>query len=195
MSLTVEKCLQAWTNSFKQMGTIADVVFFGDSLTFYGDFSQVFPGKVVCNLGLRGDTIEGMIDRVEQVKILSPKAVFLMAGINNVSLFGGDAFGDIYDSLLTKMRIELHDTTVFIQTLLPVNDRDFSISCNNEQIVSCNASIKRVANKNNMASIDLFSLFEQDGYLPKAKTFDGIHLYEKSYLSWYNRLKKYNNFI
>lgn len=136
-----------------------------------------------------------MIDRVEQVKILSPKAVFLMAGINNVSLFGGDAFGDIYDSLLTKMRIELHDTTVFIQTLLPVNDRDFSISCNNEQIVSCNASIKRVANKNNMASIDLFSLFEQDGYLPKAKTFDGIHLYEKSYLPWYNRLKKYNNFI
>ena len=195
MSLTVEKCLQAWSNSFKQMGAIADVVFLGDSLTFYGNFSQVFPGKVVCNLGLRGDTIEGMIDRVEQVKILSPKAVFLMAGINNAGSFDGKVFGELFDSLLTKMRLELRDATVFVQLLLPVNDIDFSISCNNEQIVSCNASIRRAANRNNMTIIDLFSLFEQDGYLPKAKTIDGIHLYEKSYQPWYDRLRKYNNFI
>ena len=57
MSLTVEKCLQAWTNSLKQMNAKADIAFFGDSLTYYGDFALVILDKVVCNLGLRGNTI------------------------------------------------------------------------------------------------------------------------------------------
>ena len=64
MGLTVEKCLQAWTNSLKQMNAKADIVFFGDSLIYYGDFTSVFPDKVVCNLGLRGDSLQGMIDKV-----------------------------------------------------------------------------------------------------------------------------------
>jgi len=34
MSEAVEKCLQAWTNSLKQMNTKADIVFFGDSLIY-----------------------------------------------------------------------------------------------------------------------------------------------------------------
>lgn len=48
MSLTVEKCLQAWTNSLKQMNARADIFSLGDSLTYYGDFSSIFPGKVIC---------------------------------------------------------------------------------------------------------------------------------------------------
>ncbi len=84
MSLSVERCLQAWTNSLKQMNVKVDIVFFGDSLTYYGDFASVFHDKVVCNLGLRGDTIQGMIDRAEQVKILKPKVTFIIAGINDV---------------------------------------------------------------------------------------------------------------
>jgi len=46
MSVTVEKCLQAWTNSLRQMNAKADIVFFGDSLTYYGNFASVFPNKV-----------------------------------------------------------------------------------------------------------------------------------------------------
>lgn len=92
MGLTFEKCLQAWTNSLRYMNAKADIVFFGDSLTYYGDFSSVFSDKVVCNLGLRGDTIQGMIDRVEQVALLEPKVVFLMGGINDVGLLSSNDF-------------------------------------------------------------------------------------------------------
>lgn len=34
MSFTIEKCIQAWTYSLRQMNVKADVVFFDDSLTF-----------------------------------------------------------------------------------------------------------------------------------------------------------------
>lgn len=190
MSLTVDKCLQAWSNSLRQMNAKADIVFFGDSLTYYGDFASVFPGKVVCNLGLRGDTIKGMIERVEQVKMLEPKLVFLMAGINDVATLDYITFGNMYDSLLSRIKCVVPEKSVFVQTLLPVNDKDFSVCCNNEQIVYCNQLVRQVAIKHKLTTIDLFSVYERDGYLPKIMTIDGIHLYSVSYQAWYNCLKE-----
>lgn len=42
MALTIEKCLQAWTNSLRQMNANSDIAFFGDSLTYYGDFAYSY---------------------------------------------------------------------------------------------------------------------------------------------------------
>lgn len=156
MSVTVEKCLQAWTNSLRQMNARADIVFFGDSLTYYGDFASVFPDKVVCNLGLCGDTIQGMIDRVEQVKMLEPKQVFLMAGINDVAKCSLEYFKEHYNQLVSALLEQIPDVELIIQSLLPVNNRDFSISCNNEQIFKCNESVVNIASKYNCHFIDLF---------------------------------------
>ena len=188
MSVTVEKCLQAWTNSLRQMNVKADIVFFGDSLIYYGDFASVFPDKVVCNLGLRGDTIQGMIDRVEQVKMLEPKQVFLMAGINDVADCSIKSFGKQYDALVLKLKALMPNATIAIQNMLPVNDRDFSISCSNEQIVKCNDLIGDIASKHNLRYFDLFSKYEDKGALSKNVTTDGIHLNSLGYDKWYDLL-------
>lgn len=143
MSLTVEKCLQAWTNSLRQMKTKADIVFFGDSLIYYGNFSSVFPNKVVCNLGLRGDTIHGAIARVEQVSLLDPKVVYLMVGINDVAKNTDEKFRIEYEELVQQMKTSLPTSKLFVYSILPVNDLLFSISCNNGQISNCNNHIKK----------------------------------------------------
>lgn len=188
MSVTVEKCLQAWTNSLKQMNAKADIVFFGDSLTYYGDFASVFPDKVVCNLGLRGDTIQGMIDRVEQVKMLEPKQVFLMAGINDVANCSVEDFGKQYESLVLKLKELLPDASIVIQSMLPVNNRDFSISCNNEQIVKCNESIINISSKYGLHCVNLYTEFVLNGVLPQIVTIDGIHLNKMGYNKLYELL-------
>lgn len=188
MSLTVEKCLQAWTNSLRQMNAKADIVFFGDSLTYYGDFSAVFPDKVVCNLGLRGDTILGMIDRVEQVTLLEPKVIFLMAGINDVAPFSIDLFRIHYRTLVQRLCAELKQSKLIIQTLLPVNNC-FPISCDNEQIISCNQIIVSVATEYRIHLIDLHKLYIRDGQLPQDLTKDGIHLKEEAYKKWYESIR------
>lgn len=191
MNVTVEKCLQAWTNSLRQMNAKADIVFFGDSLTYYGNFASVFPDKVVCNLGLRGDTIQGMIDRVEQVRMLEPKQVFLMAGINDVADCSVEEFGKQYESLVLKLKELLPDASIVIQSMLPVNDRDFSISCNNEQIVKCNELILNIASRYKLYYIDLFSEYEDNTALSQIVTNDGIHLKSMGYNKWYKLLNKY----
>lgn len=192
MGLTVEKCLQAWTNSLRQMNTKADIVFFGDSLTYYGDFSSVFPDKVVCNLGLRGDTIQGLIDRVDQVKILEPKLVYVMAGINDVACKNNDDFEFLYNGLISRIMTESPTSSIVIQSILPVNEKDFEISCCNEQIINCNNIIRYIAGRYNLHYIDLFRQYLNNGYLSKIKTIDGIHLIPPAYKDWYSLLKNTN---
>lgn len=189
MDLTVEKCLQAWTNSLRQMRAKADYVFFGDSLTYYGDFASVFPDKVVCNLGLRGDTIQGMIDRVEQVQLLNPQKVFLMAGINDVGNISVDEFELRYNHLLDLVFQASPEAEIILQSILPVNSEGFSISCNNKQISVCNNRIQKIAKGRGVKCLDLYSLYEENGQLPLSLTRDGIHLRPDAYDRWYDALR------
>ena len=185
MSLTVEKCLQAWTNSLRQMNAKADIVFFGDSLTYYGDFSSVFPDKVVCNLGLRGDTIQGMIDRVDQVSFLKPKVIYLMAGINDVDSCSAVLFKELYDSLIYSIQKKVPNTKLVIQNILPVDNVNFSISCNNYQIEKYNQIIEGLTYHYKLYMIDLFSLYIKNGHLKEEMSIDGIHLKPDAYQLWY----------
>lgn len=191
MSVTVEKCLQAWTNSLRQLKAKADIVFYGDSLTYYGDFASVFPDKVVCNLGLRGDTIEGLIERIQQVCMLKPNYVFLMAGINDLADNEPERFKTQYGNLLKLLEsIEPRCTTV-VQSLLPVNSVDFQISCCNDTVREHNEIIESLAYTHHLHFINLFPLYCVDGLLPQVWTVDGIHLKSYAYKKWYETIKNY----
>ena len=189
MSLTVEKCLQAWTNSLKQLRVEADVVFFGDSLTYYGDFASVYPDKVVCNLGLRVDTLQGMIDRVDQVRLLKPGTVFLMAGINDVNI-PTESFDFLYNLLVDSFLRVSPNARLIAQSILPVNTQDFSVSCDNDRIKLCNKIVHKIAISKSLKYLDLYTCYEQDGQLPSSYTKDGIHLFPEAYKIWYDMIDK-----
>lgn len=188
MGLTIEKCIEGWINSLRQMNAKADIVFFGDSLTYYGDFASIFPDKVVCNLGLRGDTIQGMINRIEQVRILHPDKVYIMAGINDVANSSVEEFGEQYKSLLELLMDSLSNALVIVQGLLPVNNLDFKISCSNNQVSRCNEIIESLCSESGLEYINLYNQYVEKGLLPKAMTADGIHLYPHAYTTWYKLL-------
>lgn len=190
MSLTVEKCLQAWTNSLKQMKAKADIVFFGDSLVFYGNFATVFPDKVVCNLGLRGDTIQGLINREEQVVSLAPKYVYVMVGINDVTKTPFGLFREKYRTLLQNIKKDIPKTSIIVQGILPVNNIAFQISCTNNEIVAYNEIISELATEFGVTYMDLYSIYIKEGLLPKDMTWDGIHLFPSGYEFWYQLLRE-----
>lgn len=190
MSLTVEKCLQAWTNSLRQMNAKADIVFFGDSLTYYGDFSSVFPDKVVCNLGLRGDTIQGLVDRVEQVVLLAPHCVYLMVGINDVAKTPISLFREKYRTLLKHIIESNPQAMIIVQGIIPVNNIDYQISCDNDQITEFNDIISDLAACFGVSYFNMFQVFIKKGVLPKPLTRDGIHLNPLGYELWYQLLRK-----
>ena len=63
------------------------LVFIGDSLTRWGDWWHRFPGYQVANLGISGETVEGLLARRELIRmqIDNPNFIFLMTGINNLA--------------------------------------------------------------------------------------------------------------
>lgn len=194
MSLTTEKCIEGWTNSLRQLHIKADIAFFGDSLTYWGDFASVFPDKVVCNLGLRGDTIGGMIDRIEQLRIVKPDVVFLMAGINDVSTLSENEFCDSYERLVDSILEMEQKPQLIVQSLLPVNETDFNpISCSNEQVITTNSIIADIARDKGLKFVDLFSTYQINGELPCKISKDGIHLLESGYEQWLSLILEITN--
>ena len=63
------------------------LVFIGDSLTQWGDWERRFPGYQVTNLGISGETVEGLLARRARIRarIENPDVIFLMTGINNLA--------------------------------------------------------------------------------------------------------------
>ena len=190
MSLTIEKCLQAWTNSLKQMNIKVDVVFFGDSLVYNGNFSTLFHGKKVCNLGLRGDTLEGLKARIEQIRVLEPQQVFFMGGINDLADSTEVLFHDRYEAVLDSLLQLVPASKIVIQSLLPVNTMSFgSISCTNSMIERANTIIEVLARTKGCKYINLFRIYESNGQLPAYDTVDGIHLKPESMIRWYQAIE------
>lgn len=188
MQRSVER---SWENCLRQMNTHYDVVFYGNSITRNGNFSSYFPNASICNLGHGGDDLDGMKRRIGMVSCLSPKIVFLMAGINdqadNIPI---DIFQKKYRELIKCFTDSLPNTKIYIQSILPVNSKVYDAFGTNAHIDSCNQIIKIIAKDFNLDYIDLYSLYIEDGELPLSytKDFDGLHLSLEKYDIWVNQI-------
>ncbi|MDF2653065.1 MAG: glycoside hydrolase family 92 protein, partial [Paenibacillus sp.] len=59
-----------------------DIEFFGDSLTDYGQWSELFPNTSVKNRGITGDDTERLLNRLSEVG--NPAKLLIMAGTNDL---------------------------------------------------------------------------------------------------------------
>lgn len=72
--------------------------------------------------------------------------------------------------------------------MLPVNDKEFCIRCNNTQISERNSIILDIAHTYSIRFIDLYKIFQIKGVLPETMTHDGIHITSEAYKYLYNLL-------
>jgi lysophospholipase L1-like esterase len=179
---------EGWTNTLKKLNMNSDIVFFGNSITHDSSFNEYFTDKKIVNLGYPGDNIQGMLTRVEQVRCVHPKKVFMMAGINGITYLSEKRFKEGYTALVDSMLTIVTSDNLYIQSLLPVSE-DFKID--NNLIIERNELIKDIAEVKHCTYLDLHTLYYKNGELPKNLTRDGIHLYPKSYDRWAEMIKPY----
>lgn len=169
------------------------VVFLGDSITDEGNWSGLFPNSLVENRGIGGDTTLGVLNRLDQVIASKPPQIFLMIGTNDLC-FGRSIADTItnYRHILTRLQTELPNTQVYIQSVLPFNDKMFPSQSlrTNSNISQLNVQIKQLAEEYNYQYIDLSPTFTgEDGRLPSQDTIDGLHLNDTGYLIWRDQIK------
>lgn len=174
----------AWCGSLKKMDIKADIAFLGNSITQGSDFSKYFPDKKIVTLGLGGDRIDGMTRRISLVEAVNPKKLFIMGGINDLHRSGAETVGKRYEELLKTIKSALPQTKIYTQSILPVSRRMTAKYSSNEIIRKSNEQIKKLSEKYDCVYIDLYSLYEENGYMREGISRDGVHLLPRAYDIW-----------
>ncbi len=165
------------------------IIFLGDSITAFCNWSELFSQPNIINRGISGDTIDGLLYRVEEVIKRKPKKIFLMIGINDLGK--GKEVNEIlnqYDTLIHKIHTSLPETTIYIQSILPAKRKHL----NNSDIKNINTGLTKISKKYSINYIDLHTSFlSKNNDLDDQYSLDGLHLNGEGYLLWKKIIQEY----
>jgi len=168
------------------------IIFIGDSLTQWFDWEGRFPAHRVMNLGISGETVEGLLARRGHIRsvVVNPDLIFLMTGINNI-VNGQNNILPPYRKLISDLITWYRKSKIIIQSILPVGLSWIS----NNVIKDVNCGLMDIASEYNTEYLDLYTLFVDAtgkpirGYLSD----DSVHLANRGYNTWSNAIESYLN--
>ena len=165
------------------------ILFAGHSLIEFFDWQERFPDHRVANLGVGGESVEGLLARIPEITERHPVAhlIFIMTGINNIAMEDFNFF-DSYKRILEKLLAAYPEIKIFINSLLPTTVEFIP----DESIRKVNASLKELARDTGVEFLDIYSLFiDAEGRAVKDYLLDdGVHLSDKGYAVWSGALEK-----
>ena len=168
------------------------IIFLGDSITEYGEWSELFPNDNILNRGIAGDGILGTQQRLNEIKRHQPNKVFLMIGINDLLYHNAEYVTNIYIGLLKEIGKQLVNTELLVQSILPINNSIYKLNTSNKEIDNVNASIKKYCIENGIKYIDIASsLKNKENNLNMEFTSDGIHINGIAYNVWKEKLSNW----
>ena len=169
------------------------IVMLGDSITDFCEYNEFFPGIHIFNRGIAGDTITGIKLRFKDISKLNPSKLFLLIGINNFSLcFSLEQTKVFYKEMLQEIRKQKPYMRLFLISVLPVKNNANIHIPNNDNIIALNKYIKQISSCYGAEFIDVYNDFiDNTGQMIKSYAVDGIHLNNKGYEVFCNKLKPY----
>ncbi|MDR1956335.1 MAG: GDSL-type esterase/lipase family protein, partial [Treponema sp.] len=98
-----------------------DIVMLGDSITNLVNWNEILHNKGIANLGIGGDSTEGVLNRLSDVYLLNPKMCFVMIGINDFQ--GNRSVEDVIQNYRKIVQeIKQHNIKVIIQSVLHLGE-------------------------------------------------------------------------
>jgi hexosaminidase len=157
------------------------VVFLGDSLTSGCEWRELFGnGLLILNRGIGGDTSAGVLKRSPGVAALTPRAVFLMIGTNDLQGLGYAPEDTVRNEReIIAILQQSPGVRIYLQSLLPTQAPKF-----NRWSEQVNQQLQGLADGKSVVYVNLRDAFLENGALGKALTVDGIHLNGNGYLLW-----------
>jgi lysophospholipase L1-like esterase len=166
------------------------VVFLGDSITDYWKLTDYFPGKPYINRGVDGQTTPEMLVRFRQdVILLHPKVVVILAGTNDIAGVTGPTFNEDIEANYASMAelARANRIRMVFASVLPVHnythDAEESFALRpRARILALNKWLKDYCAKNRLVYLDYFSaLVDERGMLQRALADDGLHPTDAGY--------------
>lgn len=171
------------------------IIFWGDSITHWGDWAELTGNANTINRGIAGDNTYGLLNRENEIIRHHPKKLFILIGTNdiNIHILQNQIIKN-YASIIRIMQKQSPATRIYIQSVLPINNQLIGrkyYTGTNEEIQLLNKSLDSLANASKTTFVDLYhSLTDNQNQLDSKFTYDGLHLNGNGYLIWINILKK-----
>lgn len=178
-----------------------NILFLGDSITYFYKLENYFPGMNVVNSGIGGNVtsniLEDMKDRVYQY---NPSKVFLLIGTNDLNKgLGVDKIVNNIEEIIKEIQANRPYCEVYLESIYPINktdddkvDMDMVNKRNNQDIKEINNRLKDFCNKNKVTFIDMYKELQDDEENLKLEyTNDGLHLSDLGYEVVTKKIKEY----
>lgn len=179
-------------NSLKE----GQIIMLGNSLTQGGEWDKFFPEQQPVNRGIAGDNTLGMLGRLHEIIIAKPRKLFIMAGINDISLGrSNDKIMIGIKSMVYQIQEGSPNTKIYVQSLLPINNdnnRYKRMLKKEKQIEKLNKELKKFCKETGVTFIDVYpALLSGKRKLNAEYTGDGLHLTDKGYAVWVEQIRSY----
>ena len=118
--------------------------------------------------------------------------IYVMLGVNELGWKGTDLYHDQYGLLIDRLREDHPDTTIVLQTILPVSAKqeEKKSYVNNARIAEYNAVIEVLAEEKECPYLNVAELVvDETGCLRSDWTSDGVHLNITGCKAWLEYLK------
>ena len=166
------------------------IVFLGNSITAGNEWAEMLGNPNVLNRGIPGDHCDGICARLDDVLKNRPSKIFLMAGVNDLAFYPPSNVLPKYVCLVETILDKAPYTTLYLQSVLPVNNIVSPTPVENDDICTFNGEIRKFAEAKGLTFIDLYPLLlDLNGNLDAAYTLDGIHLNGAAYLKWKEKIE------
>jgi lysophospholipase L1-like esterase len=172
------------------------VVFFGNSITEFGNWKLLLGDSGVVNRGIAGDNTFGMLERLPEVIALRPRVLYIETGINDIGQgVPASLIAANIGSLVQWVRVKSPSTRVYVVSVLPTNAH---AQADYPEIFGKNAVVREVdrllqaqAVSRGYTYLDLISrLAGSTGELDERYAQpDGLHLNEAGYGVWVGMIK------
>lgn len=183
---------------FSQLPVVPNaIIFFGDSMTHWGDWAELVHNDKALNRGIAGDNTYGLLNRLGDILRYRPSKLFVLIGTNDLNVhIPQKNIVENYQHILQEIKIKSPHTAIVVQSIFPINNeligRQYYTATNN-QIRDLNRSIDSLCAQMGVRFVDLYQYFLDDkNQLPALYTIDGLHLNGNGYLRWIHYLKKQN---
>jgi len=158
-------------------------LFIGDSLIEFFDWQKRFPDKEILNLGLAGETVEGLFKRLISLidKLPPPDVILIMTGTNNLGMEEYGFLGS-YEKIILTFKKSFPEAKIVANSLLPMQ-----LPWLSEQAVPrANIALREMSGKMAVSYLDVFNPFICRMNRTDKTCFleDGVHLTDYGYEVW-----------
>lgn len=176
------------------------IMFLGDSLTDFYPIEEFLHGFDIYNRGIAGDTTDNVLKRLEStVYPLSPRTIFLQIGTNDLGVRKSPEY--TYNNIIKvieEIKANIPHVIINVVSLYPVNPKAFIGSIifvglrKNKDIEEINKNLEVYCNNHQINFINVYPLLlDENGFLDKKYTIEGLHLSYEGYIVLTKALYEY----